>query len=167
MTSDAPLRCKCRKQAPTSLRCARCFVPICPDCSRIAPAGMLCKACATGQKSHLYQVSAGGVARGAILSLAAATFGSFGFFMLWMGFLYGLGVSEVLLRAGGRKRGPAMEVTAVVSCLGGLVLGWIIHATTQGVPSLGEYLLMYLKDPWTYVGVACAVVGSVTRIRSL
>jgi hypothetical protein len=170
MTTAAPLRCKCRKQAPTSLRCARCFVPICPDCSRVAPAGMLCRECATGQKSHLYQVSGGHVARGFLASLAAATFGgwliasigSFGFFMLWLGFLYGLGVAEVALRAADRKRGTVMEIIVGISCLGGLVLGWCIETAVTGEPNF-----FALKDPWTYAAIAAAICGAIGRVRSL
>lgn len=175
MTAETTLRCKCRKQAPTSLRCSRCFVPICPDCSRVAPVGMLCRECATGQKSHLYEVSAGGLARGFVISLAIATFGGWllatmggiGFFYLWLGFLYGLGVAEIALRATGRKRGTQMEIMTGVSCVAGIVLGWLIYAMTQELPDLGSFLFMYLKDPWAYVGIAAALFGAIGRIRSL
>lgn len=179
MTTDAPLRCKCRKQAPTSLRCSRCFVPICPDCSRVASVGMLCRECATGKKSHLYEVSAGNLTRGFAFSLAAASFGGWllatmhsppygiGFFFLWLGFLYGLGVAEVALRATGRKRGPQMEIMTGVSCIAGIVIGWGLHALTQGIPEIGSYLLASLKDPWTFVGIAAALFGAIGRIRSL
>jgi hypothetical protein len=168
--TTATLRCKCRRQAPTSLRCARCSVPICPDCSLVAPAGMLCKSCATGQKSHLYQVGPGHVARGFLASLAVATFGGwlfatlghFGFFMLWAGFLYGLGVAEVALRAADRKRGTAMEVIVVISCLGGLALGWGIEALVKGAPDYSGF-----SDPWTYAAIAAALFGAVGRMRSL
>lgn len=131
---------------------------------------MLCKECATGQKSHLYQVGAGHVVRGFLASLAVAIFGgwlvarvgSFGFFILWLGFLYGLGVAEVALRAADRKRGTVMEIIVVVSVVVGLLAGWGIETLVKGAPNFDT-----LADPWTYAGIAAAICGAVGRIRSL
>src|ERR1051325_2194451 len=104
MTTDLPLRCKCRRQAVTSLRCSRCSVPICPDCSTPAPVGMLCRECASNKKTRLYQVSAGSLTVAIPACLLTATFGGwllsdliggFGFYRLLLGFVYGLVVAEV------------------------------------------------------------------------
>src|SRR5476651_635259 len=97
MTSSTPMRCKCRKQAITGLRCSRCFVPICPDCSRPAPVGMLCSDCARGKPSHLYQLDPRSFAAAIPVTLAAALFGGWlmasvrglGFFAMFIGYLYG------------------------------------------------------------------------------
>jgi hypothetical protein len=135
---------------------------------------MLCRECATGQKSHLYEVSAGNLARGFVVTLAVATFGGWllatmggvGFFYFWLGLLYGLGVAEVALRATGRKRGTQMEIMTGVCCVAGIILGWCLFAATQNLPESRDFLSI-LKDPWAYVGIGVALFGAIGRIRSL
>src|SRR5437764_8246786 len=137
MTSSVPVRCKCRKQAETGLRCSRCFVPICPDCSRPAPVGMLCRDCARGKPSHLYQVDPKSFAIAVPVTLAAGLFGGWlmasighiGFFGAFAGFIYGMAVGEVALRLTGRKRGLQMEIMAGACVLLGLLGGHAIHIT--------------------------------------
>lgn len=136
---------------------------------------MLCGECATGRKSHIYDVSPKVIARGFAASLTVAALagwlmadlGNFGFFMLWLGFLYGLGVAEVMLRVTGRKRGTAVEIATGASAIGGIVLGWLIFASVSGFPEWSEYLMFQLSSPWTYVVIGCAVFAAVGRIRNL
>ncbi len=187
MTSTAPLRCKCRKQAETGLRCSRCFVPICPDCSRPAPVGMLCRACARGTPSRLYQVDPKSFALAIPVTLAAAVFGGWlmatigriGFFAAFAGFIYGMAVGEIALRIAGRKRGVQMEIMAGACVFLGMLAGQAIHILTavsavpaayspNALPITGSMLVLrLLMDPWIYVSVAVAVFGAVSRIRSL
>jgi hypothetical protein len=188
MTSEAPTRCKCRKQAVTGLRCSRCFVPICPDCSRPAPVGMICRECERGKPSHLYIVEPRSFALAIPVTLAAALFGGWlmstirgiGFFGMFAGFLYGMAVGEVALRLTGRKRGIQMEIMAGACALIGIVGGYAFqflllstvgpaHADLAGPEVLDPATLamMMLVDPWMYVTTAVSVFGAVTRVRNV
>lgn len=188
MTSSAPLRCKCRKQAETGLRCSRCFIPICPDCSRPAPVGMLCPDCARGKPSHLYQVDPKSLLVAIPVTLAAALFGGWlmasirglAFFGVFAGLIYGLGVAEVALRMTGRKRGLTIELMAGLCVLIGLIGGHAFHLLLaangvsphinplDGEPySVAVLALMLLMDPWIYVTAAVAVFGAVSRVRNI
>lgn len=173
--SDLPLRCKCRKQAITSLRCSRCFVPICPDCSRSAAVGMLCVSCGRGGQSHLYEVGSNDLLKGSAVSFLAAIFGgwllatlqSFGFFFFWFCFLYGLAVAELALRATGRKRGAKMEII-VGSAVGvGLIAGIVLNTLLGSSGEITETFLAILRNPWSYVCLAIAVFSAVARVRHL
>ena len=103
------MRCKCRRQAETGLRCTRCNVPICPDCSRNAPVGFLCRQCAGGRRnSPLYRLDARSLALGYAGSLTAGVAGGWlmasfgyhlGFFGCLLAYVYGIAVAEVALRS--------------------------------------------------------------------
>jgi len=173
--SDLPLRCKCQKQAVTSLRCSRCFVPICPDCSRPAAIGMLCISCGRGHRTHLYEVSNNDLLKGSAVAFGSAIFGGwllatmrgFGFFFFWFCFLYGLAVAVLVLRATGRKRGTKMEII-VGSAVGiGLIAGIILHTLLGSGEDIMQTLLEIASNPWSYVCLAIAVFGAVGRVRHL
>lgn len=187
MSSSTPLRCKCRKQAVTSLRCSRCSVPICPDCSRPAPVGMLCRECASNKKSRLYQVSAGSFALASLASVAAAALGGWiltspDFTVGWMfeillGFALGTGVGEVALRVTGRKRGLKMEIMGGVCACAGLLLGyainWKLHPMPQtpDMEALRAMMPMGIMPPLfsstMLLLIGVTIVGAVNRIRFL
>lgn len=175
MSTSLPLRCKCRRQAETSLRCARCSVPICPDCSVVAPAGMLCRGCAHGAPSRLFQVSPQGLGRGYLVTLGAGLFfgwllmgvvRGFGFFSLWGAFLYGLGIGEIALRVTGRKRGRQMEIMAGVCAAVGVLGGWFLALPSHAQPLPPGYTVTFL-DPWNILILIIATVSAVSRIRNL
>jgi hypothetical protein len=189
MTSSTPMRCKCRKQAVTGLRCSRCFVPICPDCSRPAPVGMLCRDCARGKPSHLYVVEPKNLAAAIPVTLLAGLFGGWlmstirgiGFFGMFAGFLYGLAVGEVALRMTGRKRGLQIEILAGVCVLIGLIGGYAfqLFVATSITGAHGSPLdlvepiepaamaLRLLLDPWMYVTIVVSVFAAVSRVRNV
>src|SRR5262249_5760283 len=136
-----------------------------------------CRDCQRGARSPLFEVSAGGLIKGYLLTLAAATLGGwlaseiglgFGLLgILWGGFLYGIGVGEVALRATGRKRGRQMEIMAGVGAGAGIVLGWFLAALSRGGPDIGAVLLMHLRSPWSYVFIGWAVTSAIGRIRNI
>ncbi len=171
MSNDLPLRCLCRKHAVTHLRCSRCSAPICPDCSIVAPVGMICRTCMRGARSPLMQVGPALMARGAAITLPLSIFGGWvladislpGLFGLWFPFLYGLGVGEIALRATGRRRGPSVEILAGISALVGVVCGLAIHMRFND----GDALAELLRQPLTYVGLVIAAASAVGRTRSV
>ena len=173
MTTSASLRCQCRRKAETSLSCSRCDAPICPDCSVVAPVGMICRACARGGKNLLHQVSPGRFALAAAACLAASLFGGwvlasrvvgFDFMGLWAAFLFGIGIGEIALRITGRKRGRLMEILAgssvVLGVAGGVAIDLLLHPETAG-------RAFYLTNPLTYVMLILATISAVGRIRNI
>ncbi len=173
MTTTTPLRCKCRRQAETSLRCARCSVPICPDCSVVVAVGMICRDCARGGPNKLHQVSAGSFALATAACLGASLLGgwilvsyvlSFGYMSLWAGFLFGLAIGEIALRITGRKRGLKLELLVGISVAAGIAGGVAIEALIH--PEL-DIVTRHLTHPLDYVLLALAIVAAVGRIRNI
>lgn len=175
LSSQMP-RCSCRRRAETYLRCARCEAPICPDCQIIAPAGMLCRACASLRQSPLFQVSAGSLLIASLACLAAAMFGGwllvtvgmrFGFFGFFIASFYGIAVAEVALRTTGRKRGPKIEVLAGLSAGVGILAGAALAVMPLGNLLIPFLVHRYLMNPFFYIYLVVAVVSAVNRVRYL
>ncbi len=189
MTSPLPLRCNCRKKAQTSLRCSRCSAPICPDCSKYAPVGMICKQCASAGRSPIYQVEPSVLAKSIPVTLLAAVFGGWlvstlsalGFFAMFVSFLYGFGIGDIGMRLTGRKRGVAIEIMVGACVLIGLVSGFAINillpSVTLGHPAPSynlypdepvdsmRFLTAALINPWNYATIAIGAFGAICRIR--
>lgn len=185
--SDTPLRCNCRRNAVTGLRCSRCNAPICPDCSGSAAVGFMCRPCLRGNQSPLYQVSAGTLALGYAVCLPAAAFGGwlltsilggFGFFGLMIAFFYGVGIGELALRTTGRKRGLKVEILAGMSAAWGILAGLgMVYMSRQAMISgvnlpphahlPAGYLLLPFLNPFLYVDLIIGVVSAVNRVKNL
>ena len=120
--------------------------------------------------------------RGSVLSIGSvgsgASIGSIGFFGAFLGYAYGMAVAEILLRLSDRKRGLTMEIIAGVCVAAGLAAGFAIHAEAAAVTAhtgdsavvespVAALLMRRLLDPWSYVSVAVAIFGAVTRIRNI
>lgn len=171
--STVPLRCKCRRQAVTSLRCARCSIPICPDCSIVAPAGMLCRECGSSKRSPLLQVSAPSLLLAYLVCLGVGVVGGwllrevlpFGFFALWGALFYGIVIAEVALRVTGRKRGTQMEILVGVCSALGLLGGHLLPLLSHQVPGSVAVTMLLSTDIWFYLTAAVAVFSAVSRIR--
>ena len=189
MTDSLPLRCKCRKKEVTSLRCSRCFVPICPDCSKIAPVGMICRQCASSARSPAYQVDGASLAKAASVCLIVAIFGGWllatlgglGFFAMFVAFLYGFGVGDIGYRLTGRKRGMSIEIMVGTCILIGILAGFAVHFAIpefahaplapafdgegDPLPKTQDLVRLALINPWNYVTIIVSVFGGVCRIR--
>ena len=189
MSDSLPLRCNCRKKEVTSLRCSRCFAPICPNCSKNAPVGMICRQCASSGRSPAYQVDGASLAKAAPVCLIVAIFGGWllatlgglGFFAAFVAFLYGFGVGEVGYRLTGRKRGRSIEIMVGTCILIGILAGFAIHFSIpefahapyaipfdrdgDPLPVTQELIRLTLLNPWSYATIAISVFGGVCRIR--
>src|SRR5579885_2360267 len=126
------MQCATHPDVETALECGKCGTPICPRCLVQTPVGARCRDCANLRRPVLYTVSP--------LLLARAVGAAVGIGLLWawllpnlartLGFLvfiaaagYGWLVAEVMGRVAKRRRGTAMRVTAVTSC----VLVYLVH----------------------------------------
>ncbi len=121
------LFCARHPNVETLLRCGRCETPICPRCAIATPVGMRCRECAQVRRPPMYDVSGRWLWRalGAAVGLVLA--GGFAFNLL-IGFagpsiflrailflVAGIVVAEALSAAANRKRGPRLQVMAVVT----------------------------------------------------
>lgn len=131
------LFCHWHPQRPTALRCSRCARPICPACARRHPVGWRCKECARELRSPLYKVTASdavrGLAAGTTVSLACAlvvtlAVGLFGLLAFLLAVVAGQLVADGTTRAGGRKRGRAMQALAAASVVAGAALLYVTLA---------------------------------------
>jgi len=175
VSSQMP-RCNCRRRAETYLRCARCEASICPDCQVSAPAGMLCRECASLRRSPLFQVSATSLLLASLACLAASAFGGwllvsvglgFGFFGFFIASFYGIAVAEVALRTTGRKRGPKIEFLAGASAGAGILIGAVLAGLPLGSLLIPFLIRHYLINPFFYIDLVIAVVFAVNRVRNL
>ena len=162
MSVQIPLRCKCRRQAITTLRCARCSVLICPDCSIITPAGMICKVCSR-PSPILHEVSPGSYVKTWLVTLPSAfvigwfywtVCAPFGFFSWILAYFYGVAVAEVAKHVSDRRRGVKMEILAGVAAGIGLL----------STAALTDALFMRPSAP---ILIIIGTVAAVIRLRFL
>jgi hypothetical protein len=125
---ESATHCVNHPKVETLVSCANCGDPICPDCMVQAPVGIKCRTCARMPRSALVRmkpdralravgaalgvVAVGGIA---LASLAATSFGFFGFLIAYG---VGRGTGELVLRASGRFRGQATGAVAAGGALG-------------------------------------------------
>ena len=166
--------CYRHPKTETAVRCGKCDRPICPRCMVPGPAGMRCPDCAALRKTALYRIHPARLLLAALTGLVTGVLGAFlmtftGFFVFFLGPLYGGFVAEAVLRAAGRKRGRALEVIGV----GGILVGAAVtllppllslpHAAGAG-PGGGLALAGLL---WPLVGFGLAVSACYARLKYL
>lgn len=186
--SEVETRCLCRKHAITSLRCSRCSSPICPNCSVSGFVGSLCKPCFKNHNSALENIPINNFLIALPLTLLGAIFGGWllatlipmGVFILFVSYLYGLGVGEIAIRSIGRRKGWKVQLLSGLSTFIGLVVGILIHTLvsqlrSSGIPNIDEevglsnsntLLIIFLTNPWTYAAALLAIFGSVQRVKN-
>jgi hypothetical protein len=169
--AEMPLRCHCRHHEITSLRCARCGVPICPHCSVVYPAGMLCKQCAKPSRTARLQLQPQELA----LAFVAGTTVSYvaawllllaegllisvhlGFFAIFMAFFHGMLVGETVRRVTRYKRGDQVEKLAWLAAALGLI-GMALYLSGGHLAGLLS-LMLWLR-------IALSIVGAHNRVRA-
>lgn len=128
------LQCTFHPQVQTVLRCSQCGRPICVRCAHPFPVGQLCPVCVGSRRPlyyragplHLLASGAATLAGATLLGLPAAYLARTGLGLLLaiLGgpFVGGL-LAQVALRAGGKKRGLAVQAVVVLATLAGSLLG--------------------------------------------
>ncbi len=136
----------------------------CPDCSAIGA-------------TRLYQIGAGRLVLTALSTLIVALLGavivySIGFFVFFLGPMYGVAVAEVALRVSGRKRGRIIEAIGVGSIVAGAVIViWfeilpILHLAAHGRSITGgDVLAAFGGLAWPLIGVGLAVASCFSKLR--
>lgn len=128
------LQCAFHPQVQTVLRCSQCGRPICTRCAHLFPVGQLCPICVGTRRPlyyragllHLLASGAATLAAATLLGLPVAYLARTGLGLLLAilgGPFVGSLLAQVALRAGGRKRGPAVQAVVVLGTLAGSLLG--------------------------------------------
>lgn len=128
------LQCAFHPQVQTVLRCSQCGRPICVRCAHPFPVGQLCPVCVGSRRPlyyhagllHLLASGAATLAAATLLGLPAAYLARTGLGLLLAilgGPFVGSLLAQVALRAGRRKRGPAIQTAVVLATLAGSLLG--------------------------------------------
>lgn len=174
------MQCYRHPRVETNVSCGKCDRPICPRCMVAGPAGMRCPDCSSLRKTTLYQIPPHRIAFAAIAGLITGIVGAFlmtiGWFVFFLGPIYGGIVAEAVLRAAGRKRGRVLEVIgvgsivlgALVVCLPALLL--LIHppaaAPNADGPPSGLFLGWGLTGLlWPLVGCGLAISTCYARLK--
>ncbi len=178
ITTEPITTCARHANVETNLRCATCGKPICPKCLVQTPVGMKCRECGLARGGPLFAPSAGQcAAAGAIALLFGVVAGwgvdFLGFYMLFFAVAYGTFAGEMILRAGGRKRGMRLEVLAAaalaVGAIGGRVLVAALLMKTGGPhPRFGVLDVivdLVIPVPIPLISLVIAIASAVGRIR--
>lgn len=162
------LRCTWHPERETLLRCNRCDRPMCTTCAVKHPVGLRCKECTRELRSPLYKIGPRGYAGAAAVALVVGTLAAIpaallaGF--LWIvallfGVAAGTAIGELVSKAAGRKRGPALWIIAAAGMVVGVAIVGVILERSPG----GAVRLFLNLGVWIYLLVGIASTG--TRLR--
>ena len=167
MTTETAHYCATHPEVETELACGKCGRFICPRCMVQTPVGARCRECAQLRRPPMYSLGPVSIARvaGAAIGAGAAVglvwglvvpgFGLLGFFMLFLGMFAGYGMANLVEWAGGRKRGPVVQWSAVA----GIVVAYMV----RNVVLVGSPFVV--NDLWGLIFVAIAAVVAWNRLR--
>lgn len=164
MTDTNAIYCYAHPTRETSLRCKRCDNPICTSCAVRIPTGYICKDCSRMHQKAFdtaewydYLI---GFAVTSITSLVAsaliAFLGSFiGFFMFFLaagiGGAVGRWISDLALRAVGKRRSKALFITCAVGVvLGSLPILLTLLFTGLFYAGIGVAIYLFIAAPMVY-----------------
>lgn len=169
--------CYRHPKVETNVSCGKCDRPICPRCMVAGPAGMRCSDCASLRKTTLYQIPPQRIALAVLAGLVTGLPGALlmtalGFFVFFVGPIYGGIVAQAVLWASGRKRGRILEVIGIGSILLGAALTllgpllWTVRAAGAGGGGvhLGINLIGYA---WPLLGFGLAISTCYARLKYL
>lgn len=169
------MQCYRHPKVETAVSCGKCDRPICPQCMIPGPAGMRCPDCASLRKTALYQIAPARLALAVVAALVTGVVGAFlmtalGFFVFFVGPLYGGFVAEAVLRAAGRKRGRVLEVIGV----GGIIVGallvllpmlFALRAVVPGAPASAMMVGGLARLVWPLIGFGLAISACYARLK--
>lgn len=167
MTTETAHYCATHSDVETELACGKCGRFICPRCMVQTPVGARCRDCAQLRRPPMYTLAPTSVARvaGTALGVGVAVglawgllvpgLGFLGFFLLFLGMFAGYGMANVVDWAGGRKRGPVVQWSAVA----GIVVAYLVRNLTL---TGGLFLV---NDLWGLIFVGIAAVVAWNRLR--
>jgi hypothetical protein len=184
------MQCYRHPKVETAVSCGKCDRPICTKCMIPGPAGMRCPECASLRGSALYQIHPSRLVLAIVAGLISGVIGAMimsapfvGFFIFFVGPIYGTAVAEVVLRASGRKRGRIIEAIGI----GGILVGALVlfvpeliaymgagvaasnTAATGAAPTMNPFVLGLgmMGMLWRLIGFVLAISACFYRLRHL
>jgi hypothetical protein len=155
--TDAPVFCANHPGVETAVSCSDCGKPICPDCMVAAPVGMKCRECARQPRSARVTLRGGRGVRAAAAAFGGGTIAGLlvaytgiglGFLTLILGFVVGLALGRLTLRASGYYRAPVTGWIAAAGAAWGYLLAiGLIAAAGERIPAfalLGMLVAAYV-----------------------
>ena len=167
MTTETAHYCATHPDVETELACGKCGRFICPRCMVQTPVGARCRECAQMRRPPMYSLGPASIARvagaaigagvavGLVWGLLVPGFGLLGFFMLFLGMFAGYGMANLVDWAGGRKRGPVVQWSAVA----GIVVAYMV----RNIVLVGSPFVV--NDLWGLIFVGIAAVVAWNRLR--
>ena len=167
MTTETAHYCATHPEVETELACGKCGRYICPRCMVQTPVGARCRECAQLRRPPMYSLGPASIARvvgaavgagvavGLVWGLLVPGFGLLGFFMLFLGMFAGYGMANLVDWAGGRKRGPVVQWSAVA----GIVAAYMV----RNIVLVGSPFVV--NDLWGLIFVGIAAVVAWNRLR--
>lgn len=119
-TSSETLHCANHPQRETYLRCNRCEKPICNQCAVSTPTGYRCKECVRGQQKIFENATVIDYPIAIVIAGVLSFIGSLiatviGFFIIIIGPVIGLIVTEVIRWSVRKRRSPSLFLVAAIS----------------------------------------------------
>ncbi|MGH2978666.1 MAG: hypothetical protein ACRDLQ_03395 [Solirubrobacterales bacterium] len=153
----------------TAVSCSNCERPICTDCMVYTPVGIKCPECARQPRSAIVRLRPDRAARaigaafagGLLMGLGIVLLQGVGlFFALILGWLIGIAMGELVLRASGRYRGPETGWIAIAGCVWTYVVPYgLFYGVDVGDVARSGSLLFVLLG----AGIACYVAYQRTQ----
>jgi hypothetical protein len=154
----------------TNVSCSDCGRPICTDCMVYSAVGIKCPECGRLPRSALVRLKPDRAARAIAAALVGGAAMGFGililqgvglFFALIIGYLIGIGMGELVLRASGRFRGRATGAIAIAGCIWAYAFPYLL---TLGV-DIGSTAQRVTGGAWVAIGavIACYVAYQRTQ----
>ncbi|HWQ45807.1 MAG TPA: hypothetical protein VN376_03010 [Longilinea sp.] len=119
-TSPDTLHCANHPQRETYLRCNRCDKPICSQCAISTPTGYRCKECVRGlqkvfETAHPIDYPIAVVIAGVLSFIGSLLASVLGFFIILIGPVIGLIITEIIRWGIRRRRAPSLFLVAAIS----------------------------------------------------
>lgn len=166
------MQCATHPDVETELTCGRCEKPICPRCMVYTPVGARCRECAQVKRLPTYNL---GTQTLVLAGVAAVVVGAgtgviwwlfnsltYGFlFVLLIGFALGYVIGEAVSLAANRKRGPPLQVIAVI----GVIFAYLVRTALLVVVDGWGFGELRLIDAFALLAVVFASVIAVNRLR--
>jgi hypothetical protein len=170
MSEEAPviLHCANHPNVETSLRCSNCDKPICPKCAVRTPTGYRCRECVRGQQkvfdtSEWWDYPMAFFLAAILSAIGSFLAGMFGFFVIFLAPVAGMGIAEVVRFAVRRRRSPQLFLMAAI----GAALGAAPAILLALLPILMGSRFSLIGLVWQGVYIVTVTTSVYYRLRGI
>jgi len=162
--------CHYHPDRETNVTCGRCGRPLCPDCVQHGATGVRCAECIRPSPRALglatrEQIVRAGVAALAVGAAGGALLGLVGWVDLFSGLLLGFAVGSAAFLVGQRHRDAAIQGTAGLAALAGLLLAAVIASLGASHGGIGGIARVAVGVPYAsfILPAVAAIAGAIIR----